>query len=246
MTPEIKEKFAELKNIHAPDSLQRIEKMLLNEHSIDPLQEGSKLIVPGLSTTPWLSTSQFEQLSGLIDMLESSSQAIKSEVLAAIEAKSDLLLPYEHHLGEQDNWSALYLYRQGMKNLESKVLLPTSYSILENELAPWLSPVSEVHFSILEPGAEIKPHCDLSNFVINLHLAIEIPEKCHLKVANETREWEEGKCLLFDYSYIHEAYNHSKKKRVCLLMDIWHPDLTIAEREALVFLIAMIYKVMKG
>ncbi|TQV85976.1 aspartyl/asparaginyl beta-hydroxylase domain-containing protein [Aliikangiella coralliicola] len=244
MTPEIEQKLVELKHIYGPYSVTRVESMLLNEHTIDPLQRESRLILPGLSTTPWLSTSQFKPLHQLIQTLESSSSEIKSEIWSAIESNSDLLLPYVHYLGEQDDWSALYLYRNGEKNTAAKSILPASYNILENELANWLCPVSEMHFSILAPGASIKPHCDLCNFAINLHLAVDIPENCSITVAHETRQWEEGKCLLFDYSYLHEASNGSGQKRICLLMDIWHPDVSYAEREALVFVVKEFYKMM--
>ena len=110
-----------------------------------------------------------------------------------------------------------------------------TYGIMETHLLEWLCPVSEMHFSILDPGARIAPHSDLCNFAVNLHLAVDIPENCSITVAGETRQWEEGKCLMFDYSFVHEARNLSQKKRICLLMDIWHPDVTAAEREALVF-----------
>ena len=68
-----------------------------------------------------------------------------------------------------------------------------------------LCPLLESHFSTLKPGAVIPPHCDLWNFSINLHLAVDIPPGCRIRVAHEERAWTEGKCLLFDYSFEHEA-----------------------------------------
>jgi len=59
-----------------------------------------------------------------------------------------------------------------------------------------------------------------------------VPEECFLKVAGDARPWEEGKMIIFDDSYEHEAANLSKdKERVILLIDIWHPDLVLEERE---------------
>ena len=49
-------------------------------------------------------------------------------------------------------------------------------------------------------------------------------------VAGDPRPWEEGKMVIFDDSYEHEAANLSKdKERAIMLIDIWHPDLVLGE-----------------
>jgi aspartyl/asparaginyl beta-hydroxylase (cupin superfamily) len=50
-------------------------------------------------------------------------------------------------------------------------------------------------------------------------------------VGNETRPWVPGKAWVFDDTIEHEAWNGSDKIRVVLIFDIWHPHLTVAERE---------------
>lgn len=40
---------------------------------------------------------------------------------------------------------------------------------------------------------------------------------------------QEGKCVIFDDSFLHEAANLSDKPRVVLIVDVWHPDLTSVE-----------------
>lgn len=45
--------------------------------------------------------------------------------------------------------------------------------------------------------------------------------------------WEEGKIVIFDDSYEHEAANlNEESERTIFLFDIWHPDLTLQERIA--------------
>ena len=57
-----------------------------------------------------------------------------------------------------------------------------------------------------------------------------MPEESYLRVAGDPRPWEEGKMVIFDDSYEHEAANLSKEmERVILLIDIWHPDLVPTE-----------------
>src|SRR5215470_11228679 len=65
-------------------------------------------------------------------------------------------------------------------------------------------------FSRLAPGAHITPHRGYegySGFVLRCHLGLVVPEGCALKVGDETRGWQEGRCLVFDDSYEHEAWN---------------------------------------
>jgi aspartyl/asparaginyl beta-hydroxylase (cupin superfamily) len=57
-----------------------------------------------------------------------------------------------------------------------------------------------------------------------------VPQESYLRVAGDPRPWEEGKMVIFDDSYEHEAANLSKEmERVILLIDIWHPDLVPTE-----------------
>ncbi len=242
MIPEIDTAFSKIKKQYGSDAIQRIE-LMMNSNPADrtPLQKDAKWIVPGLSKGGWLEVDSYPQLKMLITSLEQNATAIKKEIVELIEIKDQAVNPYQHYLKTQNNWKALYLFKDGQKTAyQSKV--PSASKILDSELRDWLCPLLEMHFSILEPGAKIAPHCDLWNFTINLHLAIEIPNDCGIRVENETRNWEEGKCLLFDYSYQHEAWNNSEKNRICLLIDIWHPDLSIPERLALTSFITEIRK----
>ena len=54
-----------------------------------------------------------------------------------------------------------------------------------------------------------------------------VPEgQCRLRVAGETRVVEEGRCLVFDDSFEHEAWNDDPSAtRIVLILDVWHPDL---------------------
>jgi aspartyl/asparaginyl beta-hydroxylase (cupin superfamily) len=58
-----------------------------------------------------------------------------------------------------------------------------------------------------------------------------VPGNCRFRVGNETRDWEEGKAWVFDDTIDHEAWNDSDGKRVIVMIDIWNPMLTPAERD---------------
>ncbi len=87
------------------------------------------------------------------------------------------------------------------------------------------------------PRTSIKPHSEFTNFVLTSHLPLANPEngnnKCRLSVGDETRQWLEGKIILFDTPIDHESINDSDEMRYILMLRTWHPDLTREEQEAL-------------
>ena len=87
-----------------------------------------------------------------------------------------------------------------------------------------------VLFSKLTPGAHIPPHRGMLNCRLIGHLPLIVPDGCWLRVGNETRRWEEGKLLIFDDSFEHEAKNDSDQTRIVLLFDIWRPELNDGEK----------------
>jgi aspartate beta-hydroxylase len=96
----------------------------------------------------------------------------------------------------------------------------------------------EAFFSILKPGTHIPPHYGLSNFKLAVHLALMIPDSCGIRVGGETRYWQEGRCLVFDDSFEHEAWNRSNTLRAVLIVEAWNPALTGIERAAIGRIIA--------
>jgi aspartyl/asparaginyl beta-hydroxylase (cupin superfamily) len=61
---------------------------------------------------------------------------------------------------------------------------------------------------------------------VRCHFGVDVPEDCGLTVGGETRTWTEGRCMVFDDSFEHEAWNRDVRDRVVLIVDLWHPDLT--------------------
>ncbi|MFD8007274.1 aspartyl/asparaginyl beta-hydroxylase domain-containing protein [Streptomyces mirabilis] len=247
MTPEIENAFAAIRAGFGTESITRVERMLEpGGGERHPLQKAAKWIMPGLSPTPWHDPYAYPELAPVVHELEASHQAIKQELNAAWAARREAFSDYEHYLKRQEDWQALYLFRNGSLVEESAAAAPTAYQVLKDVAVGTgkICPLLECHFSTLLPGAVIEPHCDLWNFSINLHLAVDIPDGCSITVAGETRSWEEGKCLLFDYSFEHEARNTGTHPRTCLLIDLWHPETTVPERRALVALITEIRRLM--
>ena len=87
-----------------------------------------------------------------------------------------------------------------------------------------------VSLPALKPHTKIPPHTGVSNVRLVTHLPLIVPPGCGFRVGNDTRSWEEGKAWVFDDTIEHEAWNGSDQLRVVLIFDIWHPQLSQAER----------------
>ena len=81
-------------------------------------------------------------------------------------------------------------------------------------------------FSILAAGKHLPAHRGPYKGVMRYHLGLLIPEpaeECAIRVEHETRHWAEGKSLIFDDTYEHEAWNDTAGTRVVLFVDFVRP-----------------------
>ena len=66
--------------------------------------------------------------------------------------------------------------------------------------------------------------------IVVIILTAENNSAAYLIVGGEKVYLEEGKCVVFDDSFVHEAGNTSPSEpRVVLVVDFWHPDFTDPE-----------------
>jgi aspartyl/asparaginyl beta-hydroxylase (cupin superfamily) len=87
-------------------------------------------------------------------------------------------------------------------------------------------------FSLLAPNTHIPPHVGVNNARLVCHLPLVVPPGCWFRVGAERREWQVGQAFVFDDTIEHEAMNPSDELRVVLIFDVWHPDLSETERQA--------------
>jgi len=114
----------------------------------------------------------------------------------------------------EGTWNVFGFYAFSQKMLRNCALCPNTTRLLET-----IPGMTTADFSFLTSGTVIKPHVGYSNSVLRCHLGLIIPEKCGLRVAAETRRWENGKCIVFDDTIEHEAWNNGNSDRVVLLID---------------------------
>jgi aspartyl/asparaginyl beta-hydroxylase (cupin superfamily) len=94
---------------------------------------------------------------------------------------------------------------------------------------PW----GDAIFSVQGAHSRLPPHCSVDSLRVRCHLALRIPPEVGIRVGGEARQWQEGRCLLFEDAYRHEVWNNSDVRRIVMIVDFWHPDLTEIEVRAL-------------
>jgi aspartyl/asparaginyl beta-hydroxylase (cupin superfamily) len=93
--------------------------------------------------------------------------------------------------------------------------------------------INQMVFLVLHAATALKMHCDPFNYLVSVHLGVVVPSGCGLQVGPAQRVHEIGRCLAFDNSFFHTAWNRGSRARVVLAVHTLHPDLTEVEREAL-------------
>lgn len=226
------------------DALRRIEQSLriyLREEPPDypdPRQRPTFLYVPGLPATPYFDRA----LLPWVERLEAQSAAIREELLALLGSESGLERVFTSDELESQNlrgaagpvsWTGYYLYRYGERREDNCGRCPgtaAAVDALPLSVVPGHGP--EVLYSVFRPDTHLLPHQGVTNTRVVGHLPLVVPRDCALNVGGEVHEWREGRVVVFDDTYEHEAWNRSDATRVVLIFDLWNPHLTEAERAA--------------
>ena len=195
---------------------------------------------PGLPQIQFFEREQFDW----VPELEARTGAILAE-LKALKADSfaphvrgsnpDMTTGHQAMAGNAD-WSSCNLWENGAPVEGNARRCPVTMQALEKVPLPHFSRTSPsapaVMFSMLRGGARIPAHTGSTNVRLICHLPLIVPLGCGFRVGNEVREWEVGKLLIFDDTIEHEAWNNSPEDRIVLIFDIWRPELSESERDA--------------
>jgi len=136
-------------------------------------------------------------------------------------------------LNKNLDWTAIHLWRNGERIEANARHCPETMAVLEAVPQPQvLGAGPNAMFSLLAPNTRIPPHVGVSNARLVCHLPLVVPEGCWFRVGAETRLWKRGEAFVFDDTIEHEAMNPSDELRVVFIFDLWHPDLSATERQA--------------
>jgi aspartate beta-hydroxylase len=240
-----------LRERYGRDALRRVEAslgMYLGDLPIqyqDPRQRPTFLYFPELPARPYWGHESLPWLGEL----ESQVETVRDELLQVLHGDQGIepvhkIVP-DSQMGKYLSssrgvpaWDGYFFYRHGARYDDNWRRCPRTAAILESlPLIRIREHAPEVLFSVLKPGTRILPHRGVTNTRLVTHLPLIVPPDCALSVVGETHVWKEGQCVVFDDTFEHEAWNESGQVRVVLILDVWNPYLSEAERNAVADLI---------
>jgi beta-hydroxylase len=116
-------------------------------------------------------------------------------------------------------WKTFIIRGYGMTSDAAIKSCPETWRILEK-----IPGLTTAMFSIFEPGKHLPAHRGPYNGVLRFHLGLLVPPgDVAIRVYDRICHWQEGKALIFDDAYEHEAWNHTDKVRVVLFVDFVKP-----------------------
>ena len=247
--------FSELRRRHGNDALKRMDAALTSyldgsAASNDIRQRPKFFYFPGLPSPAYHNAD----LVPWTERLRAAFPSIRAEALGLLSGAAQDLPDF---IGADNpasrgqyldgnaavpTWQAFFFYRHGQRFDVNHVRCPITSGVLESlDLCRIADQAPEICFSVLRPQTRIKPHHGATNTRLVMHLPLIVPPDCALNLVDRgVHEWREGEPVLFDDTFLHEAWNRSDSTRVILLMDCWNPHLTPIERLACAQLVEMI------
>jgi beta-hydroxylase len=117
-------------------------------------------------------------------------------------------------------WKRFYLKWYGNDLPSAQALGPRSTAILDA--------IPNVHgamFATLPPGGRLGKHRDPFAGSLRYHLGLSTPnsDACWIEVDGVRRSWRDGQAMVFDETYVHEAFNGADTTRLILFCDVERP-----------------------
>ena len=158
--------------------------------------------------------------------LEANWEAIRAELDEVLKTPDALprfqdISTDQITITQDDKWKTFFLYGFGYRAEQNCARCPATTRAVEQ-----IPGMKTAFFSILAPGKHIKDHRGPYKGLLRCHLGLLVPEPkeaCRIRVDDEIRHWEEGKCMIFDDTYNHEVWNDTDGQRVVLFIDVVRP-----------------------
>lgn len=171
-------------------------------------------------TTPYLPLSTFPDLQLLADNWETiRDEALHLSSLQAIKAP-ELHNDIGFNSFFKYGWKRFYLKWYDARHPSAEALCPRTVALLNS-----IPGVKAAMFAELPPGGQLNAHRDPFAGSLRYHLGLATPndDACYIEVDGIRHSWRDGQGVIFDETYVHEAYNRSDKNRIVLFCDVVRP-----------------------
>lgn len=161
-----------------------------------------------------------------VEGIERHWRTIRDELDQVMARKADLpnvqdITPDAAAISRDERWKIFPLIAYGIRSRPNIARCPRTWEIVQR-----IPGLTTAMFSILDPGKRLPAHRGPYNGVLRLHLGLIIPqprERLAIRIGPELRHWEEGRALIFDDAYEHEAWNETDEVRAVLFVDFAKP-----------------------
>jgi aspartyl/asparaginyl beta-hydroxylase (cupin superfamily) len=170
----------------------------------------------------FLDPGQFEW----IPKLEANWLMIRRELEEVLKYRDELpnfqdISIDQSRLSPDNKWKTYFLYGFGYRSDKNCERCPETTKLIEQ-----VPGMKSALFSILAPHKHIPEHRGPYKGLLRYHLGLIVPEPktaCRIRVGNDFANWEEGKSIIFDDTYMHEVWNDTEGERAVLFMDVVRP-----------------------
>lgn len=162
----------------------------LTSVSTAPLQHPTWFLMPGLRAHPWwddLAAEPWAQnLTDQTAAIRAEFETFYSRAAASTDSNADPSLQSISSSNYGGSWNTVYLVAQGQVcpgawqqfPITARALQP----LLDSKMLMLGCNIGYAYFSILQPGAQVEPHCGPCNIKLRAHLPLIIPSGVHLTV----------------------------------------------------------------
>lgn len=196
------------------------------------LYQRSFINEPNLTATPWWELKETSYESHF-KLLEDNWLTIQKEALAQINEKNQSFISNGENRKQKGDWKQFNLYLKGKKIEENCKKTPITCKLIESIEPAKSCTRGQIKFLLILPEVHVYPHCGPTNCRLRAHLGLKIPGSLLIRVSNETREYTEGKVIVFDDSFEHEIWHKNSDLGLVLIIDFWHPELSETKRKGL-------------
>lgn len=178
------------------------------------------VLVSRVPTSPYLSSKMIPSLQALDDNWE----LIRDEALKMAELQHIKAAERHDDIGFNSffkyGWKRFYLKWYDANHPSAEMLCPKTVALLKS-----IPEVKAAMFAELPAGGKLNPHRDPFAGSLRYHLGLATPNDagCSIVVDGQAYTWHDGESVMFDETYVHNAYNQTRENRIILFCDVERP-----------------------
>jgi aspartate beta-hydroxylase len=230
------------------DALMRFEQAIARYLDKAPIAPTDSRQKPGFLFFPDLSNKPIPKLkqASWIKAVTKKLPALQQEAMALLQDPSAWISFFGNPRGQSiqnvlrcdtpsSGCEAAYFFRQGQRvDVLHERCPEISAALASLPVCEIPGQAPEACLSLLHPGTAILPRHGVTNTRLIVQIPLVTNTGAYLSfTGEENQEWSLGTPIIYDDTFEHSEHNESDTPRLSLMVDIWHPGLSDAEKTAI-------------